>query len=183
MPEQEQQFAKQKRLEEFKDWLSTFKEYYEKRFEGKTIQYSENAHFYLNEWYWTRRETDILPYMEAENGDEIITIKLYKIISGLELAIIGFQPIEHEDEDEQAKLNADLAWFIALTVLISWNNHKDAQAIHKALETKDFKGFVTEHQVWLAKLDPRYNYPIFSNSHTWWNFHTALKFYLEKHKS
>jgi hypothetical protein len=180
--DEEKRKNKTKRLGEFKKWLDTFKEYYETTFNA-AINYVDDAPTYLNDWYWIRRETDIIPYMEGDTPDDEILINKYKIISGIELAIVGFQPIINDDIDERSKLNAELAWFTSLAFLINWTE-VDQTVIAKIIQNEEnvFR-FVIEHRKWLTKLDAQYAYPVFSNSHTWWNFHLVLDLYTEKYKS
>lgn len=173
---------KEKRLVQFKQWLSDFKELSDP--DDKFFSYSQNAEERLNEWYWTRRETDIIPYMEADTklGETTIRINRYKVISNLELSIVGFQPILHNDDSARSELNAALAWYISLRTLIEWNNWVDeVERINQLIDdNEDLKEFVDEHINWLAKLDVEFSYPVFSNSHTWWNFSHCLTLYLKK---
>jgi hypothetical protein len=171
----------EKRYTEFEQWLSDFKE--QSELDNIFFEYSQDAPMRLNEWYWTRRETDIIPYMEAdiEMGETEIRINRYKVISNLELTVVGFQPILHEDESSRSELNALLSWNIALRTLIEWNDWTlKVDKINKLIEEiPDLKEFVDEHINWLAKLDVEFSYPVFSNSHTWWNFSHCLELYLK----
>jgi hypothetical protein len=175
--------AKAKRLDEFTNWLKGFKQLLEE--ENIFIHYINDniaeVAGRLNDWYWMRRETDLEPYMEPEDSEEEVVINQYKIISGLELAVVGFQPIVHEDDTKRSGLNAELAWFIGQTFLIEWNN-LDREKVIMILKKQKIEGFVTEHVGWLTKLDIQFIYPIFSNSHTWWNLHTCIDLYLGNEK-
>ena len=182
MSEAEKQ-KREKRLKEIKRVLESYAQLYEKA-NGEKLVYLPNSAEYLNNWYWIRKETDIVAYMEAENEKKELKINSYKIISSLELSVIGFQPIKHPDDDTQSKLNAQLAWVMGLTFLVDWHNlNADDASVIINNETLKLNGFLKEHIDWLAKLDVQNSYPIFSNSHTWWNFHTALELYLEKYNS
>jgi hypothetical protein len=179
MSEEEKKIKK--RFDEFENTINAFVELY--RDIGEELEFTPNAAKSLNDWYWIRKETDIVPYMEAENVDKGLKINSYKIISGLELAVIGFQPILHNDENRRSELNAHLAWTLGLSFLIDWHD-LDGDTITNIIENESkVGGFVKEHLAWLAKLEVLYIYPIFSNSHTWWNFHTALELYSEKYKT
>jgi hypothetical protein len=171
--------AKSKRLQELTNWLKEFQALIEEK--GKHISYVdedvEKVAERLNDWYWLRRKTDVEPYMIPEENEVNIRINQYKIISGLELAVIGFQPLKHDNDSKRSILNAELAWFIGLTVLIEWNN-LDREKVYEVIKKNRIDRFITEHTSWLAKLDIQLSYPIFSNSHTWWNFHACLDLYL-----
>jgi hypothetical protein len=172
---------KEKRLVQFNQWLSDFKELSNP--DNEVFSYSQNAAERLNDWYWTRRETDIIPYMEADNssGETVIRINRYKVISNLELSVVGFQPILHDDESARSELNAALAWYISIRTLIEWNGWvEETERINELIDNiTDLKEFVDEHINWLAKLDVEFSYPVFSNSHTWWNFSHCLTLYLK----
>jgi hypothetical protein len=174
---------REKRFEEIKRVLESFSQLY-KINTGEELKYLPNAAESLNNWYWIRKETDIVAYMKAESEGKELKINSYKIISSLELSVIGLQPIQDEDDNTQSMLNAQLAWTMGLTFLIDWHklNANDVAAIILNDELR-INGFVKEHIDWLAKLDIQNSYPIFSNSHTWWNLHTALELYLEKFSS
>ena len=180
---EEEKIKREKRLSEIERVLISFSEQYKGRFKQE-IKYLPKSAESLNEWYWIRKETDIDPYMEAENKKKGLKINSYKIISSLELSVVSFQPIRHEDENKQSMLNAQLAWIMGLTFLIDWHS-LNAADVSVIILNQDLKpnGFIKEHIDWLAKLDVQNIYPIFSNSHTWWNFHTALELYLEKYNS
>ena len=172
------ELKKEKRFTEFDRWLSDFQELCKS--DGLLIIYSQNASERLNEWYWTRRETDIIPYMEIdiENGEEVIKINHYKIISNLELTIVGFQPILHNDNSHRSVLNAVLAWYIAIRTYAEWND-LEIEKIKQIIEKYELiSDFVDEHIDWLTKLDIQFLYPVFSNSHTWWNFDICIELYL-----
>jgi hypothetical protein len=171
---------REKRFEEIKRVLENFAQLY-KNNTGEELTYLPNAAESLNNWYWIRKETDIDPYMEPEKKDKELKINSYKIISSLELSVVSLQPIQDEDENNQSKLNAELAWVMGLTFLIDWHD-LNANHVSAIVSNEDLKiyGFKLEHIAWLAKLDIQNSYPIFSNSHTWWNLHTTLELYLQK---
>jgi hypothetical protein len=150
---------KEKRLSEFKDWLATFKEYYRVS-NGVEIIYIDDAEEILNDWYWYKIEEGIYPFMEKGNQGKI---NHSKIISGKELSIVAIQPIISENN---RALNAELAWFIAWSILSGWNDY-DTTKINLVQEDSDIQLFIKEHLTWLEKLAPEFEYPLFSNAQTW----------------
>ncbi|CAH0996990.1 hypothetical protein EMA8858_03127 [Emticicia aquatica] len=165
---------KEKRLLEFKEWLIAFKEY-SKKVKDIDIIYIDDAEEILNDWYWYTMAEKLYPYMEQGDNSRI---NHSKIISGKELTIMAIQPIQFEDEITEKKLNAELAWVIAWSILSGWNNY-DNDKVEKILDNKEIQLFIKEHMTWLEKLDPEFDYPYFSNAQTWRVFNLYLQEFLK----
>jgi hypothetical protein len=168
---------------------------------GVSIQYVDDAADLLNTWYWKRLENDVLPYLEPENGNALIANR-YKVASCTELCVMDFLPIKAPDIPLRMTLNAELAHYMALNILLSWDladalatplpgapkSVKEAVYFQEAykdqrtgiLERTEIQEFIREHITFLAKSEPQFGFPIFSNADTLklfhWYFLTLLSF-------
>lgn len=103
-------------------------------------------------------------------------IQHFKIIANTELSTLRVSPISYpESLEQQNKLNAKLAFHIALSFLIDWNSLDSNKALMVLSEDTELRTFVEEHLQWLIVLDSRYLFPIFSNSQVWRLFFYLLR--------
>lgn len=168
-----------KRLAEFEQWIEEFSRLHKLTHEWD-LQYIDDAANVLNDWYWYRVKTDIHTQMKKGNNG---LLHHSKIISGTELAIVAIQPIQgvtgpNDKVSSVRKLNSELAWFISLTILKEWNDF-DAKKLGEFFENDSIKYAIEEHTLWLEKLDPEFEYPIFSNAQTWRWLQTCAYIYIE----
>ncbi len=164
------------RLEKFKIWLDKFAKFNLLAGNNQINYINENMPEVLNEVYWNCVKDYIHTNITAKNGD--IRANQYKIISGTELAITIIQPITHNDAEKRRELNAALAWFISLTIYQKWEedegNAVEEEKFLNILRNNEIAEFKQEHLIWLEKLDPEFEYPIFCNSQVWRLFDTAV---------
>jgi hypothetical protein len=188
--------AKATHRKELDTWLFRFKAAKDTR-PGISIQYVDDAADLLNEWYWKRLENDVLPYLEPENGDILIPNR-YKVASCTELCVMDLLPIQGADISTRLTLNAELAHNMALNIMLSWDlddasalnlpnapnaiYFQDAYKDQRAdiLERREIQEFIREHITFLAKSEPQFSFPVFSNADTLklfhWYFLTLLSF-------
>ena len=164
------------RLEKFKTWLERFA-YFNLLAKNNPITFvNKDMPQVLNEVYWSCVRDYIHPNITEKKGEK--RANKYKVISGTELAIILIQPITHSDIQIRRRLNAELAWFISLTVYQKWEE-TDGTAIEEKkfleiLQNDEISAFKQDHLIWLERIDPEFEYPIFCNSQVWRLFDTAV---------
>jgi hypothetical protein len=114
---------------------------------------------------------------KVENSDNKLNI--YKVISGLELAICDLKPILIEGEEEMAKINAHFAFFVGLAFLTGVYQESFLHYSFPNLnstEEDELTNLIKEHIDWLCMIQDNFHLPYFSNAHTWW----ALKLLLHE---
>lgn len=118
-------------------------------------------------------------YIESEEGKTETNVNIYKIISGLELAICEVQPFYHEDFDVRKRINSHFGFFVGLGFLTGWYQTDFLHYTFPNLdndENKELGKLINEHIDWLYILQSQFHLPYFSNAHTWW----ALKLLLDE---
>ncbi len=176
--------VKAKRQRTIETWLAQFEEE-KKSGLPAPIHYTTlvaNTAKLLNDWYWMRLENDVLPYLEAENGNGTIANR-YKIAACTELCVMELLPIQAPDTALRLSLNAELAHYMALNILFSWDlddasstpspgdptSVKDAVFFQKSyhdqlptlFERTEIQEFIREHITFLVKWEPQFGFPIF----------------------
>jgi len=159
---------KKKRLAEIQNALDAFKEN-----QNGEIEFIDNAAKKLNNWYWKFIDENVKVHFENSKNSRI---NIFKICSSLELAIIYVQPIKVKNDIRRGK-NSEFAFLTAFRFLTHWFNFKEASDLEELasfIEVPHIKQFIANHKLWLSKLEPQFNYPTFSNSHTWTLFYYLL---------
>ncbi len=157
--------AKHKRKQEFQDWLDLYCEFY-LEVKGIALVHEDNAAGVINALYWDTLDGNIRRNMEPGHGDNgHTTIDRHKIISLTEICIAHCQPFKLDDISEQRILNAEFAYFVARTILVSWWKDGDE---HEITTTVMGESFDQEHVTWLANLMHGERLPVFSNAATWY---------------
>jgi hypothetical protein len=119
------------------------------------------------------------PFVKSKLGNSDNKLNIYKVISGLELAICDLKPIVIEVEEEREKLNAKFAFFVGLAFLTGVNKESFLHYSFPNLNTTEedeLTSLIKEHIDWLCMLQGNFHLPYFSNAHTWW----ALKLLLHE---
>lgn len=175
--------AHSKRLEEWKEWLSIFQKANNKR----TLSLIPNAAWLLNDLYWRIADLYLRPVLSTSpESQEEHRIHPYKIISASEITIMMVLPFEISGkEEEQKKLNALFAWFVATQIIDSWETgntikvsaeHINIIASYKEnIDSSDKypESFAAEHIKWLTFLNVAIEKPLIINSQCWRLFYIA----------
>lgn len=119
------------------------------------------------------------PFVVSKLGTDDNRLNIYKVISGLELAICNLKPIQPLDKEERASVNSEFAFYVGLCFLTGF--HKEAFLEYtfpnlSDTERKELTDLINEHLDWLSMLQGNFHLPYFSNAHTWW----ALKLLLHE---
>lgn len=157
-----------KRLKEIGGYLNHFKELQEKKGFTDTI-FREDAAELINAVYFRYADEVVRPALIDNTR-----IQVYKIASNTELAVLLVSPIVHSDYKKQRLLNAQLAFFVAASLLFEWEEISMDKVNTLLDEDSKLKSFLLEHFNWLFLLDPKHYYPIFSNSQVWRLFHYVI---------
>lgn len=113
-----------------------------------------DSHKLLNEFYWLLFKERIAPYVKNSSFKRI---NRYKIVSGLEIAIMRILPFRTKDDGLNKAINANFAFTVAKEILIFWGEYNT---------NLEISGFNEEHLIWLENLDTYVEIPIFSNAQT-----------------
>lgn len=164
----------QRRLELWEMWLVNFR-----KEQGRKIKYIPNAAWLLNDLYWRLVEQYLRPVLE--NDPKIYEkhrIHQYKIISASEITVMMVEPIE-VDKIKSKQYNAALAWFIATSIIESWDTGdstpitvESINLISRHLEHIDKvsrypESFAAEHMKWLSQLNVAVEKPLLLNAQCW----------------
>lgn len=163
-----------KRLLEINSYLDFFKKTESKI--GNEVSYVDDAGELITALYYRYADDAVRPVLENEKA----RIQVYKIVSNTELSVMRIMPIINENPDESLRINAKLAFFLAISLLMEWlelNGDKCAEILKK---DNELRAFVDEHIKWLVLLEPQFYNPIFSNSQVWRLFHYLLRDRIEK---
>ena len=172
--------AQNKRLQEWKAWLNIFK-----KEAPQAFTYIPNAAILLNYLYWTLVEDYLRPFFKpGENGKQHFSP--YMIISTIEITVMMTEPVICSKEPQNEKrLNACLAWFIAMQIMESWDYGEPVKIkpddLSKVALYKENMGeqqkypvtFAAQHLVWLEHLNVSVEKPILLNAQCWRLFHLA----------
>lgn len=143
----------------------------------ETGRFRDDAEFIIADKYFQNFEF-FMRYIESEDGKET-NANIYKIISGLELAICEVQPFYHPDFDIRKRINAHFGFFVGLGFLTGWEQTDFLKFSFPNLsesEGTELSKLIQEHIDWLYMLQSQFHLPYFSNAHTWW----ALKLLLQE---
>ena len=166
-PEQE----KQTRLKASSDYLLKFKEF-EKSYSGEQeIIFKQDSAILINTVYWKYADEVVRPALV----DPEKRIQAYKIAANTELAVLFIMPINHHDPKVQKFINARLAFFLAISMLLEWGELKIEKSFNLIQNDSEINQFFDEHIKWLILLDPKYFYPVFSNAQVWRLFYYVLR--------
>jgi len=157
----------QTHLAEIKSWLRAFSEWYEKTV-GKPICLTDKAAENLNETYWNTVEGHVRPYLSKQSADWAGLIDHHKIASTMELCVLHTETIHHDSLERMLELNAELAMFIAKSIIMGWN-----LPVRFSAAAAQCGNFDREHLAWLKSVDAE-EYPIFSNAATWFLYERML---------
>lgn len=155
-------------VDELEDWLRSFAEQHQKQ--ANQVSYKKHSAKLLDQFYGNTINKKIKPLL-VDNACK--NVDRHKIVSTFELCIMGFLPIKHEKRSVRLDLNAQLAMFIAKTIIVSW--HSPADFRKEVLECPTFD---REHLTWL-KIASIEHFPIFSNSAVWFLYEELI---LERNK-
>ncbi len=174
------------RLSEFRNWIGIFEAAHKQK-GTHNFTFIDNASEILNDVYWRYVENYIRPIIANKKGSlGESRISRFKIISATELCIVDVQPInlKTKNKKDERKLNAEFAWFVGLTVLISFSEYTisdssiEIVAKYKekipGIDTSEILTILEEHIQWLILVDPSVQIPIISNSQTWRFFYLCL---------
>ncbi|HHT9121249.1 MAG TPA: hypothetical protein ACFYEF_00155 [Candidatus Wunengus sp. YC63] len=182
------------RLKEWKNWVGFYCE--DKRSKGLNISAIEFAPEILNEYYWAIAKKYIKPLLKSTDNQEH-NIHYYKIISLSELTVMAITPFIFDDSEDPVStiaINAEFAFFVAISIMLGWkvgDDHLiDAASLSKAysyteiIDVEETGGssktypqdFRVDHIEWLRGLNPSAPMPVVSNSHTWRMLFIAAKF-------
>lgn len=175
---------KAERLREWKGWVAEFisaQNLYSKS-EVKSIPH---AAILLNDYYWRVAMAFLRPLLKSDNRKEH-NLHYYKIISASELtamAVMPFYLVGDKTKNENKKLNANFAMFVATTIMLNWKvdrkktidvnsldqvfSHREIIDVIKRKEHPYFLSFKEEHLDWLAGVNTLGPLPVLSNSQTW----------------
>lgn len=174
------------RLAYWNQWLINFKDY--GRSNGyPRFTYIKNAAWLLNDLYWRLVEQYLRPVLISEKEEqEEHKIHPYKIISASEIAVMMTEPISvKNNEIEERRLNATLAWFIATSIIEGWDTKGPVKITKKHIEKvagyKEYidtnkrypESFVAEHLQWLINLNVTLEKPFQLNAQTWRLFYLS----------
>ena len=182
------QKKKQKRLKEWNDWVKTFKKLNKA---NPAPEYSEIPHAaeLLNDYYWRLALSFLKPLIDDSSDDEEHFLHYYKIISASELTVMAVLPFSFVDKKNNTpeslrEINAEFAWFIAISIMVNWKigskhvveySNLEKVILYKELIDIDKKkgevyypwNFRDEHIAWLKSINVAVSLPILSNSQTW----------------
>lgn len=153
---------KLKRLAEISEWLGMFAEQYEIAF-GTHIEIRPESVSLLNSTYWENIEANVRPRMAPHEGSDERVIDRHKIASAMELCICAVLPLDAATAEERISLNAELAFYVGLSIIGNWNPDKIT-----TLSVSD--SFNREHLAWLREVNATRDFQIFSNAATWYLF-------------
>jgi hypothetical protein len=186
MPKTEKEKKKAKRLAEYRYWIKKFQ--HQARFLSKDsdITFIANAAEILNDVYWALVENYVRPLVDDrnetdDNGEN--NISRFKIISTTELTVMRVRPVIGNNEETERLLNAHFAYYIAITILRSYDKElKDEsfkfldgyKEVIDNIPAENILAIRTEHIQWLAYLDTRSEMPIISNAQTWRLYNLCL---------
>lgn len=179
---------KQERLNEWKGWIKEFLELNEANPAPPYINIPKAAEI-LNDFYWRLANNYLKPLLKysVERDEVEHNLHYYKIISSSEITVMAVLPFKFKkggDEEARKLLNAEFAWFVAISILLNWKiDGKEVisyDQLEKVIFTQekidvDAKGkaknyplnFQDEHISWLKSLNVAISLPILSNSQTW----------------
>lgn len=166
---------KRTRQEVIQDYLEHWKPELERTFNVK-FTYIDDAAQLITELYFRYVDEYIKPMLENNKS----LIQVYKIAANTELSILRISPIQYEDEKIEKDLNSYLAFNIALSIIVDWFNLDRSKLIEIKESNKELQEFIAEHIIWLIHLDPKFYYPVFSNSQVWRLFYYFLRDNLNK---
>jgi len=102
-------------------------------------------------------------------------ITSFRIVANTELAILRVRPFENIDRSKEKSINARLAFYVALRILIEWHSFKEDDVNDLLNDDFELRAFVSEHYKWLFLLDTTKQYPVFSNAQIWRLFYYLIR--------
>jgi len=154
-------------LGDIKIWLRTFADSYH-RAVGEPICLRDKAAENLEETYWNTIEQLVRPRLAPAKTNGTTRVDHHKIASTMELCVLYTEPIEDDSLDRMLELNAELALFIAKSIIMAWN-----LPIRFSAAAARCGNFDREHMAWLMSAETE-EFPIFSNAATWFLYESLL---------
>lgn len=117
-------------------------------------------------------------FVTSKNNDENNKVNIFKIISGLELAICELKPITLKEPENEEKINAQFAFFTGLGFLTGFYKESFLHYTYPNLdliENEELTNLISEHIDFLCMIEGNFHLPYFSNAQTWWALKMLMK--------